>query len=158
MEPSAAADGGRPADLVGTVARIVVAGGHEAHRGHRHVACRPQAHRGLLLDLTPAAEHRHASRAHEAVGGQRGPDGGGDVLERTEVGAGHEHHGHVGPRPERVEERADHLARGVGGEGVLGERGGDLHVGGGAAGRPAQDTGASRVYGTTITGPRSMRQ
>ena len=85
------------------------------------------------------------------AGLQRRSDGGRDVVERTGQRRGDEHDGEVRRRADLLEHLADHLAGGVGRKRVLGERGGEAACSG------RYEAGGSRVNGTVVTGPLSMR-
>ena len=89
----------------------------------------PQRHGGTLLDLAGAARDRHRGHAHEHPRVEGGSHGGADVLEGAPVSVGDEDHGDIGSAAaEGLEDVADHLAGGVGGERVLGERRSEGHA------------------------------
>ena len=83
-----------------------------------------------------------------------GPNGGGDVLQGAGVGRGDEQHGQVGLLAELLQHLADDLAGGVGRPG--GARRGRRRRARSA--RLGAGAGGSRVNGTTVTAPMSMRQ
>ena len=96
----------------------------DAHsNGGRAEGPGPQRHCGLLLDLAGASHDRHRGGPQQGAWCQEGADGGGDVLERARVLRGHEEDGQVGRGAEGLEHLADHLAGGLGREGVLRQRG-----------------------------------
>ena len=73
-----------------------------------------------------AAENWTPVRSMRVEGGSHG---GADVLEGAPVSVGDEDHGDIGSAAaEGLEDVADHLTGGVGGERVLGERRGEGHA------------------------------
>ena len=123
--------------------------GAEAHRCQLTAeAGGEQRHPRLVLHAPGAAQDGVGRGADEHARVQEVLDGPGDVLQRPGVGCGHEEAGEVGLGAELLEDLADDLPHGGGGDGVLGEGRGEVH----------RHTGGRRVRGTGCHGPRSIRQ
>ena len=106
----------------------------------------PEADRGPLFDLAGPAHDRAGGGPEQRPGPQHRADGLGDLGHEPEVRRGDEQDREVGLLADLLQDLAHHLARGLGGQRVLGDGGAEAHVGGG-----------SIVYGTERTGPWSTR-
>jgi hypothetical protein len=105
-------------------------GGQPDRPGRRRQPGGPQRHRGIVLDLPAAAEHRDRGGPEQHPGADQRPHRGRDVGDRADVVGRAEQDGQVGRPGERLEDGPDHLAGGLGGVGVEGEGLGEGHGGG----------------------------
>ena len=139
---------GEQQERAGAVRHVgwVAAGEHEGRSG-AYVAG-PQGDRRPGLDLARAAHHRLRRAAEKDARPQHLAHGAGGVLQRAGMGRGDEEEREVGVPSHGLEQLAGHLADGMTGERVLGER----------RGCPQAHSGGRRVRGTTIGGLPSIEQ
>ena len=101
----------------------------EPHR--RHGSGRPgpeRRARSCSSTSWPPRQQRHRGGADQGARPQHRVHGADHVLERAGHRGGGEQHGEVGLGRHRLEDLAEHLAGGLGGDRVLGEGGGEGHV------------------------------
>jgi hypothetical protein len=103
----------------------VVIRGVQANGCDRPGAPRPRDDGGGLLHLARLTHDRDGRAAEHGARLEDGIQRSSNVLEGAGVGRGDEDGDEVGCLPHRVEQVTGHLADGVGGDGVLGEGGGE---------------------------------